>query len=150
VAFTGSTEVGRLIMESAARSNLKTVSLELGGKSPLIIFDDADVDMAVNLSRLAVFFNKVCWHCIQHCTGTNGDDAWNMQIFQGEVCVAGSRVYVQEGIYDEFVKKAVEAARSWKVGDPFDVTSNMGPQVQYIELLCVTDKLVKFIHGGSI
>jgi coniferyl-aldehyde dehydrogenase len=61
VAFTGSTEVGRLIMESAARSNLKTVSLELGGKSPLIIFDDADVDMAVNLSRLAVFFNKV-WY----------------------------------------------------------------------------------------
>jgi acyl-CoA reductase-like NAD-dependent aldehyde dehydrogenase len=60
-------------------------------------------------------------------------------------------VYVQEGIYDEFVKKAVEAARSWKVGDPFDVTSNMGPQVQYIEmLLCVTDKLVKSIHGGSI
>ena len=59
VAFTGSTEVGRLIMESAARSNLKSVSLELGGKSPLIIFDDADVDMAVNLSRLAIFFNKV-------------------------------------------------------------------------------------------
>jgi coniferyl-aldehyde dehydrogenase len=50
-------------MESAARSNLKTVSLELGGKSPLIIFDDADVDMAVNLSRLAVFFNKV-WHAL--------------------------------------------------------------------------------------
>ena len=59
MAFTGSTEVGRLIMESAARSNLKPVSLELGGKSPLIIFDDADVDMAVNLSRLAIFFNKV-------------------------------------------------------------------------------------------
>lgn len=59
VAFTGSTETGRLIMEAAARSNLKTVSLELGGKSPLIIFDDADVDMAVNLSRLAIFFNKV-------------------------------------------------------------------------------------------
>ena len=48
---------------------------------------------------------------------------------QGEVCVAGSRVYVQEGIYDEFVKKTVEAAQSWKVGDPFDVTTNMGPQV---------------------
>ena len=59
MAFTGSTEVGRRIMESAARSNLKPVSLELGGKSPLIIFDDADVDMAVNLSRLAIFFNKV-------------------------------------------------------------------------------------------
>jgi coniferyl-aldehyde dehydrogenase len=50
--------------------------------------------------------------------------------FQGEVCVAGSRVYVQEGIYDEFVKKAVEAAQNWKVGDPFDATSNMGPQVK--------------------
>jgi coniferyl-aldehyde dehydrogenase len=60
VAFTGSTEIGRVIMEAAARSNLKPVSLELGGKSPLIIFDDADVDMAVNLSRLAIFFNKVC------------------------------------------------------------------------------------------
>uniref|UniRef100_A0A8R7PTQ6 Aldehyde dehydrogenase domain-containing protein n=1 Tax=Triticum urartu TaxID=4572 RepID=A0A8R7PTQ6_TRIUA len=59
VAFTGSGEVGRLIMEASARSNLKTVSLELGGKSPLIIFDDADVDMAVELSRLAIFFNKV-------------------------------------------------------------------------------------------
>ena len=65
VAFTGSTEVGRLIMESAARSNLKPVSLELGGKSPLIIFDDADVDMAVNLSRLAIFFNKVLLHRMQ-------------------------------------------------------------------------------------
>ena len=65
MAFTGSTEVGRLIMESAARSNLKSVSLELGGKSPLIIFDDADVDMAVNLSRLAIFFNKVLLHRMQ-------------------------------------------------------------------------------------
>ena len=65
MAFTGSTEVGRLIMESAARSNLKPVSLELGGKSPLIIFDDADVDMAVNLSRLAIFFDKVLLHRMQ-------------------------------------------------------------------------------------
>lgn len=55
VAFTGSGEVGRLIMESAAKSNLKTVSLELGGKSPFTIFDDADVDMTVNLTRLAIF-----------------------------------------------------------------------------------------------
>jgi coniferyl-aldehyde dehydrogenase len=62
VAFTGSGEVGRLVMEASARSNLKTVSLELGGKSPLIIFDDADVDMAVELSRLAIFFNKVIKH----------------------------------------------------------------------------------------
>lgn len=59
VSFTGSTEVGRLIMEASARSNLKPVSLELGGKSPLIIFDDADLDMAVELAVSANFFNKV-------------------------------------------------------------------------------------------
>lgn len=56
-------------------------------------------------------------------------------MIQGEVCVAGSRVYVQEGIYEEFVKKAVEAAQSWKVGDPFDVTSNMGPQVRSLMIV---------------
>jgi acyl-CoA reductase-like NAD-dependent aldehyde dehydrogenase len=59
VSFTGSTAVGRLIMEASARSNLKPVSLELGGKSPLIIFDDADVDMAIDLAISANFFNKV-------------------------------------------------------------------------------------------
>ncbi|KAL6641185.1 hypothetical protein ACP70R_019366 [Stipagrostis hirtigluma subsp. patula] len=121
VAFTGSGEVGRLVMEAAAKSNLKTVSLELGGKSPLIIFDDADVDMAVNLSRLAIFYNK------------------------GEVCVAGSRVYVQEGIYDEFVKKAVEAARSVKVGDPFDASTNMGPQVDKEQF----EKVLSYIEHGK-
>jgi coniferyl-aldehyde dehydrogenase len=67
VAFTGSAEIGRAIMESAARSNLKNVSLELGGKSPMIVFDDADVDMAVSLSSLAVFFNKVT-KCTMHRT----------------------------------------------------------------------------------
>jgi coniferyl-aldehyde dehydrogenase len=59
ITFTGSGEIGRVIMEAAAKSNLKTVSLELGGKSPLIIFDDADLDMAVGLASAAVFFNKV-------------------------------------------------------------------------------------------
>jgi coniferyl-aldehyde dehydrogenase len=62
VSFTGSTEVGRLIMEASARSNLKPVSLELGGKSPLIIFEDADLDMAVELAISANFFNKVNIH----------------------------------------------------------------------------------------
>ncbi|KAM0928807.1 hypothetical protein ACQ4PT_001999 [Festuca glaucescens] len=121
VAFTGSGEVGRLVMEASARSNLKTVSLELGGKCPLIIFDDADVDMAVELARLAIFFNK------------------------GEVCVAGSRVYVQEGIYDEFVKKAVVAAQNWKVGDPFDVATNMGPQVDKVQF----ERVLKYIDIGK-
>uniref|UniRef100_A0A0E0JKM2 Aldehyde dehydrogenase 1 n=1 Tax=Oryza punctata TaxID=4537 RepID=A0A0E0JKM2_ORYPU len=121
IAFTGSAEIGRTIMESAARSNLKNVSLELGGKSPMIVFDDADVDMAVSLSTLAVFFNK------------------------GEICVAGSRVYVQEGIYDEFVKKAVEAAKNWKVGDPFDAATNMGPQVDKVQF----ERVLKYIEIGK-
>ncbi|KAL5228182.1 hypothetical protein ABZP36_016447 [Zizania latifolia] len=121
VTFTGSAEIGRTIMESSARSNLKMVSLELGGKSPMMIFDDADVDMAVNLSKLAVFYNK------------------------GEICVAGSRVYVQEGIYDEYVKKAVEAAKNWKVGDPFDATTNMGPQVDKVQF----ERVLKYIEIGK-
>ncbi|XP_020105291.1 aldehyde dehydrogenase family 2 member C4-like [Ananas comosus] len=121
IAFTGSPEVGRLIMKASAESNLKTVSLELGGKSPLIIFDDADVDMAVNLARMAIFFNK------------------------GEICVAGSRVYVQEGIYDEFVKKAAEAAKSWVVGDPFDPTVQQGPQVDKKQF----ERVLKYIEHGK-
>jgi coniferyl-aldehyde dehydrogenase len=59
ISFTGSTEVGRIIMQAAAMSNLKSVSLELGGKSPVIVFDDADVDMAVNLVNMATYTNKV-------------------------------------------------------------------------------------------
>ncbi|KAL6839416.1 hypothetical protein ACP4OV_030686 [Aristida adscensionis] len=105
VGFTGSTEVGRLIMEASARSNLKPVSLELGGKSPLIIFDDADLDLAVPLAISANLFNK------------------------GEVCIAATRVYVQEGIYDRFEKKLAESLKSWVVGDPFDPHVNQGPQV---------------------
>lgn len=121
ISFTGSTETGRKVMEAAAKSNLKTVSLELGGKSPLIIFDDADVDMAVSLARVASFFNK------------------------GEICVAGSRVYVQEGIYDEFVKKAAEAAKSWKTGDPFDPTVDQGPQIDKRQF----EKILRYIELGK-
>ncbi|KAJ0971287.1 hypothetical protein J5N97_019246 [Dioscorea zingiberensis] len=121
VSFTGSTEVGRLIMEAAAKSNLKSVSLELGGKSPLIIFDDADVDMAVALASLAIFYNK------------------------GEICVAGSRVFVQEGIYDEFVKKAAESAKKWVVGDPLDPQVQQGPQVDKQQF----EKVLSYIAHGT-
>ncbi|CAL9762181.1 unnamed protein product [Musa acuminata subsp. burmannicoides] len=121
VSFTGSTEVGRLVMEAAARSNLKSVSLELGGKSPVIIFDDADVDMAVDLARKAIFFNK------------------------GEICAAGSRVYVQEGIYDEFVRKIAESSKNWIVGDPFDAHVHQGPQVDKKQF----EKVLKYIDHGK-
>jgi coniferyl-aldehyde dehydrogenase len=121
ISFTGSGETGRVIMESAAKSNLKTVSLELGGKSPLIIFDDANLDMAAGLASAAVFFNK------------------------GEICVAGSRVYVQEGIYDEFVKKLITVAENWVVGDPFDPKVNMGPQVDKVQF----ERVLKYIEYGK-
>ncbi|XP_078168666.1 aldehyde dehydrogenase family 2 member C4-like [Carex rostrata] len=121
ISFTGSGETGRVIMEVAAKSNLKTVSLELGGKSPLIIFDDANLDMAAGLASAAVFFNK------------------------GEICVAGSRVYVQEGIYDEFVKKLITVAENWVVGDPFDPKVNMGPQIDKVQF----ERVLKYIEYGK-
>eukprot|EP00258_Populus_trichocarpa_P029284 XP_024445303.1 aldehyde dehydrogenase family 2 member C4 [Populus trichocarpa] len=121
VCFTGSTEVGRKIMQAAATSNLKQVSLELGGKSPLLIFDDADVDKAADLALLGILYNK------------------------GEICVASSRVFVQEGIYDEFVKKLKEKAKDWVVGDPFDPRSRLGPQVDKQQF----DKILSYIEHGK-
>ncbi|KAL6574981.1 Aldehyde dehydrogenase 2 member C4 [Orobanche minor] len=105
VSFTGSTEVGRRVMQAAAASNLKPVTLELGGKSPFIVFDDVDVDKVADIALRGILYNK------------------------GEICVAGSRVFVQEGIYDKFVAKLVEKAESWVVGDPFDANVHQGPQV---------------------
>ncbi|XP_062149174.1 aldehyde dehydrogenase family 2 member C4-like [Alnus glutinosa] len=121
VSFTGSTEVGRKVMQAAAASNLKVVSLELGGKSPLIIFDDADVDIAAQLALTGILFNK------------------------GEVCVASSRVYVQEGIYDQVVKKLVENAKAWVVGDPFDPKVQQGPQVDKKQF----EKILSYIEHGK-
>ncbi|KAK8930715.1 Aldehyde dehydrogenase family 2 member C4 [Platanthera zijinensis] len=121
ISFTGSTEVGRLVMEAAAKSNLKQVSLELGGKSPVIIFDDADVDMAVSIAHMANFFNK------------------------GEFCVAGSRIYVHENIYDEFLKKSVEMAKNTVIGDPFDPRVQQGPQTDKKQF----EKILRYIECGK-
>ncbi|KNA03060.1 hypothetical protein SOVF_212760 [Spinacia oleracea] len=121
VSFTGSTEVGRLIMQAAAMSNLKQVSLELGGKSPVIIFDDADVDVAANLALLGIVYNK------------------------GEICVSGSRVFVQEGIHDAVVLKLAEKAKNWVVGDPFDDNSQQGPQVDKKQF----EKILSYIEQGK-
>ena len=101
-------QVGHLIQQAAGRSNLKNVTLELGGKSPNIVFADSDLDDAVSLSHFALFFN------------------------QGQCCCAGSRTFVEESIYDEFVQRSVERAKSRVVGNPFDLKTEQGPQVQKI------------------
>jgi aldehyde dehydrogenase (NAD+) len=121
VAFTGSTEVGHLIMEAAAKSNLKRVTLELGGKSPNIVFADADMDQAIEGSHFALFFN------------------------QGQCCCAGSRLFVEDKCYDEFVEKSVARAKARKVGDPFDASTEQGPQVDQTQF----DKVLGYIDAGK-
>jgi phenylacetaldehyde dehydrogenase len=104
VAFTGSTEVGRLIVKAAA-GNLKKVSLELGGKSPNVVFADADMPAAIPGSANAIFFNH------------------------GQCCNAGSRLYVERPVYDEVVSGVAEAAKQIKVGPGMDPESAMGPLI---------------------
>jgi len=121
IAFTGSGEVGHLIMEAAGRSNLKRVSLELGGKSPNIVFADADMDQAIEGCHFALFFN------------------------QGQVCCAGSRLYVEERAYDEFVEKSVARAERRTVGDPFDASTEQGPQIDRTQF----EKVMSYIDAGK-
>jgi len=121
VAFTGSTEVGHLIMEASAKSNLKRVTLELGGKSPNIVFADADLEQAVEGSHFALFFN------------------------QGQCCCAGSRLYVEEKCYDEFVERSVARAKKRTVGDPLDPTTEQGPQVDDAQF----EKVMGYIASGK-
>jgi aldehyde dehydrogenase (NAD+) len=120
VAFTGSTEVGRLIMTAAAQSNLKRVTLELGGKSPNIIFADTDLDAAVEGAHMGIFVN------------------------QGQSCCAGSRVFVEEKIYQQFVEKSVARAAKRRVGDPLDPTTDQGPQVDQSQF----DRIMGYIESG--
>lgn len=119
IAFTGSTEVGRHIGAAAARS-LKPVTLELGGKSPVIVCNDVDVDKAVADAHWALFFNH------------------------GQCCAAGSRVFVDEAIYGEFVEKATKAAQARRVGDPFGEV-DQGPQVDRDQF----NKILEYIEHGK-
>ncbi len=121
VAFTGSTEVGHLIMEAAAQTNLKRITLELGGKSPNIVFADADMDQAIEGAHFGLFFN------------------------QGQACCAGSRLFVEEKCYDEFVEKSIARAKSRVVGDPFDDQTEQGPQIDQTQF----DKIMGYIDAGK-
>lgn len=121
IAFTGSTLVGRQIMKAAASSNLKKVTLELGGKSPNIVFNDADIENAISWVNFGIFFNH------------------------GQCCCAGSRIYVQSGIYDKFVERFKARALANKVGDPFAADTFQGPQVSQLQY----DRIMGYIQEGK-
>lgn len=120
LGFTGSTPIGKQIMKSCAVSNLKKVSLELGGKSPLLIFNDCELDKAVRMGMGAVFFNK------------------------GENCIAAGRLFVEESIHDEFVTRVVEEIKKMKIGDPLDRSTDHGPQNHKAHL----EKLLQYCEAG--
>ncbi|KAM5434269.1 aldehyde dehydrogenase (NAD(P)(+)) ald5 [Microsporum ferrugineum] len=121
VAFTGSTVVGRQILQAAAKSNLKKVTLELGGKSPNIVFNDADIDNAISWVNFGIYYNH------------------------GQCCCAGSRILVQEGIYDKFLARFKERANQNKVGDPFKPDTFQGPQISQLQF----DRIMGYIDEGK-
>jgi len=125
IAFTGSTHVGKLVLR-AAEGNLKKVTLELGGKGPNVVFDDADVEAAVAGAADAIFFN------------------------QGQVCCAGSRLYVQSGIYDDLVAGVTEAALNIKVGDGLLPDTQMGPLVSSEQLERVSGYVQQGLADGAV
>lgn len=120
LAFTGSTEVGRQIGIAAAE-RIIPATLELGGKSANIFFSDANMDIALEGIQLGILFN------------------------QGQVCSAGSRIFVQENFYDEFMEKAISAFEKVKVGDPLDFNTQMGAQVSESQL----KKILSYIEIGK-
>ena len=120
IAFTGSTEVGQLIMRNAA-GTLKRVTLELGGKSPNIVFADADLDAAVDGAMLGLYLN------------------------QGQCCCAGTRLFVEDKVYDKTVEALAKKASARKLGDPFDTATEQGPQVDKTQF----DKILGYIAGGK-
>ncbi|KAF2074964.1 hypothetical protein CYY_003749 [Polysphondylium violaceum] len=121
ISFTGSTKVGKMVQVAATNSNLKQVSLELGGKSPIIVFDDCtNLDQVVLDSMHALFWNA------------------------GQCCSAGSRIYVQSSIYDLFVQKMEALVKNRVLGDPLEVTTQQGPQVSKTQL----DSVLNYIDIG--
>ena len=121
VAFTGSTEVGLEIMRNSGVNGLRRVTLELGGKSPNVVLDDADIGVAIEQSQFGVFFN------------------------QGQCCVSGSRVFVQERIYDEFVRRTASCASARKLGNPFDTATQQGPQISDVQM----NRVLRYIELGK-
>lgn len=120
ISFTGSIRTARALLKASAESNLKRVSLELGGKSPNIIFADADLDAAETAAFRAIFSNK------------------------GEVCSAGSRLLVEQRVHDQLVERLERRARSMKVGNPLDPETRMGSQISKAQM----DRILDYIKSG--
>jgi acyl-CoA reductase-like NAD-dependent aldehyde dehydrogenase len=121
IAFTGSTEVGKLIAKASAETNLKRVSLELGGKSPNIVFADSDLARAVSGAFFGIFFN------------------------QGQVCSAGSRLFVQEKIYDQTLDELLKTVEETRIGPGIDPVTQMGPLVSKTQM----DRVLGYISLGE-
>ncbi len=120
IAFTGEMATAQIIMRDAAET-LKRLTFELGGKSPNIVFADADLDAAVEGSHFALYFN------------------------QGQCCCAGSRLFVEESIHDEFVERLAAKNRETKIGDPFEPATQQGPQIDQDQL----DRILGYIDLGK-
>lgn len=131
ITFTGSTKVGKILMEQAA-STIKKMSLELGGNAPFIVFDDADIDAAVEGAMIAKFRNN------------------------GQTCVCANRIYVQSNVYDDFAEKLASKAKDLRVGNGFDQKTTMGPLINEAAVTKVeahiadaTTKGAKVMTGGN-
>ena len=120
IAFTGEGTTAKIIQREAT-DTMKRLTFELGGKSPNVVFDDADLEAAVDGAHFALYFN------------------------QGQCCCAGSRLYVQDHIHDEFVERLAEKNAGRRLGDPFDADTDQGPQVDRAQL----DKVLRYIDYGK-
>ena len=121
ISFTGGTATGKQVMASASGSTLKEVTMELGGKSPLIVFPDADLDRAADVAMMANFYSS------------------------GQVCTNGTRVFVHNSIKPAFEKKIIERVRRIRIGDPLDVQTNFGPLVSFAHM----ESVLKYIEMGQ-
>jgi acyl-CoA reductase-like NAD-dependent aldehyde dehydrogenase len=132
LTFTGSTEVGKLLMQYSGQSNLKRTFLELGGKSPNIVFADANLEKAADMAAMAVFWNG------------------------GQTCTAGTRLIVQDSIMDRFLDMVVSRAANWMPGDPLDAATAMGPMIDEGQCRTVAgyvdigrDEGAELVFGGN-
>ena len=125
ISFTGSTEVGKLILKAAAETNLKRITLELGGKSPTIIFDDADLEAAIPVAAAAIFNNT------------------------GQVCNAGSRLYVQRSVFERVLEGVKQYAANLRIGYGLDERTDIGPLMSKTQLERVTGYVQQGLHDGA-